>query len=169
MNCSLSYWEEDIYGAWDLIVIGGGIVGVNAAITYKQQNPSKRVAVIERGVLPTGASTKNAGFACIGSMTELLADVAENGQEKMLSVLKKRWEGLQALRDRVLEQEMDYHNWGGIEIFLEGEEAIFSRCLAHLPEINQVLAPITNQAHTFRVYDHKITELGLAGISHLII
>lgn len=62
-----SFWETQTYlSDIDLIVIGSGIVGLSTAISYKQKNKNAKVIVLERGVLPTGASTKNAGFACFG-------------------------------------------------------------------------------------------------------
>ncbi|MEO0584032.1 MAG: FAD-dependent oxidoreductase, partial [Bacteroidota bacterium] len=169
MEYFLSFWEKELYERYDLAVIGGGIVGVNAAITYKEQYPDQYVAIIERGTLPTGASTKNAGFACIGSMTELLADAEENGWDPMLKVLANRWSGLRSLHTKVPAIEMDYHNWGGMEIFLDGEEEIFQVCREKLPAMNAALAPITGHAETFTVCDEEIEGTGLTGVSHMIL
>ena len=65
----LSYWEKQSLLQYDHIVLGSGIVGLSAAISLKERQPQARVLVLERALLPTGASTKNAGFACIGSLT----------------------------------------------------------------------------------------------------
>ena len=79
---NLSYWEKETYiNHTDLLVVGAGIVGLSTAIHYKERFPSKKVTVIERGYLPTGASSKNAGFACIGSPSELLADLKSSSEE----------------------------------------------------------------------------------------
>jgi len=67
-----SYWEQESFSFYDHIVAGAGIVGLNVAIALKEQYPNARVLVLERSLLPTGASTRNAGFACMGSPTELL-------------------------------------------------------------------------------------------------
>ena len=67
----LSYWEKQSYfGNIHLLIIGSGIVGLNAAIAFKTKYPQAKVVVAERGLLPLGASTKNAGFACFGSVSE---------------------------------------------------------------------------------------------------
>ena len=69
----ISFWEKDTFlNNTDIIIIGSGIVGLNAAIHLKEQNPTLKIIVVERGSLPCGASTKNAGFACFGSMSELI-------------------------------------------------------------------------------------------------
>ena len=65
MPTELSYWEkESFFSNYDAIVIGSGIVGLNAAIHLKKTAPSLKIVILEKGFLPTGASTKNAGFAC---------------------------------------------------------------------------------------------------------
>lgn len=75
----LSYWEQkSLIGNPDVAVIGAGITGLNAAIRLKQLDPALDVLVLERGALPEGASTRNAGFACFGSPSELLADLAHH-------------------------------------------------------------------------------------------
>jgi len=70
MISNLSFWEKQTYlNNIDLIVIGSGIVGLSAAISYKEKHKKAKVIVLEKGVLPCGASTKNAGFACFGSVS----------------------------------------------------------------------------------------------------
>jgi glycine/D-amino acid oxidase-like deaminating enzyme len=75
---NISYWEQN---AWfdeiDVLIIGSGIVGLNAALHLKTKSPRLKVLILERGMLPSGASTKNAGFACFGSPSELLDDLAK--------------------------------------------------------------------------------------------
>ena len=95
----LSYWEKKSFiGVPDLAVIGSGIVGLNAAITFKNANPSAHVVVLERSWLPLGASTKNAGFACFGSPTELLSDFESMPSKNVLDTVRMRLTGLSKLR-----------------------------------------------------------------------
>src|SRR6185312_8405304 len=71
---SFSYWERTAFvDHADVIIIGSGIVGLSAALHLKRQRPDLKVTVLERGFLPSGASTKNAGFACFGSLSEQLS------------------------------------------------------------------------------------------------
>jgi glycine/D-amino acid oxidase-like deaminating enzyme len=62
----LSLWEKQSFLEYDVIVVGAGITGLSTAVSIKEKNPKISVLVVERGILPTGASTKNAGFACFG-------------------------------------------------------------------------------------------------------
>ena len=73
---TLSFWERDSFlNDIDVAIIGSGIVGLSTALTLRERNKSLRIAVLERGTLPEGASTRNAGFACFGSISELLDDL----------------------------------------------------------------------------------------------
>ena len=77
---NLSYWEyRSFLEEADAVVVGGGLVGLTAAIYLRQHRPQARVLVLERDVLPNGASTKNAGFACFGSVSELHAQEQRGG------------------------------------------------------------------------------------------
>jgi glycine/D-amino acid oxidase-like deaminating enzyme len=59
-----SYWEKKhLFFDYDLIVIGSGIVGLSTAISFKEKNKKAKILILEKGILPNGASLKNAGFA----------------------------------------------------------------------------------------------------------
>ena len=73
---NFSYWEnQEFLNDIDLLVVGSGITGLSTAIHYKKDNPESNVVILERGMLPWGASTKNAGFACFGSLGEIISDL----------------------------------------------------------------------------------------------
>ena len=56
---NISFWERNWLTDYDYVVIGGGIVGSFTALKIASENKNARVALIERGILPLGASTKN--------------------------------------------------------------------------------------------------------------
>ena len=96
---TLSFWERDsFFKDIDFAIIGSGIVGLNAALTLKERDHSVNVAVFERGALPEGASTRNAGFACFGSITELMDDLENHSEEEVFALVERRYRGLQRLR-----------------------------------------------------------------------
>jgi glycine/D-amino acid oxidase-like deaminating enzyme len=154
---TLSYWERTTLLQYDYVVIGAGIVGLSTAISLKEMNPSYKVLVIERGVFPTGASTKNAGFACFGSLSELVADVEAFGEETMLALVEKRWAGLNLLRGRLGDTTIDYQSHGGYELIGHNE----LHFLDHLQAINTQLKPIFKD-EVFSLQDDKITKFGLS-------
>ena len=126
---NLSYWEKQTYlGKPDVAIIGGGITGLTTAIFYKKQNPQQDVLVLERGALPSGASTKNAGFACFGSVSELLDDAAAIGWDATVALVERRWRGLQLLRELVGDQKLGLEFSGGYEIFTRDQGDLWKKC-----------------------------------------
>lgn len=170
MQYELSYWEHHaFFKGIDVAVIGSGIVGLAAAIHLKTLEPKSRVAVLERGALPTGASTRNAGFACFGSMTELLDDLTHMSEDTVLGVVEKRWTGLQRLRALVGDENIDFFQLGGYEMFSEEEAAIFRQCADRIPEFNDKIGRITGHSEVYKVVDERIPQFGFAGVQHLIL
>ena len=63
----VSIWEkESFYAPKDVIIIGSGLAGLWTALYLKKKKPGISVTIVDRGIIPTGASTRNAGFACSG-------------------------------------------------------------------------------------------------------
>lgn len=151
----LSFWEKASFTDYDYAVIGGGIVGLSTAAALAERNPKKRILLIERGALPTGASTKNAGFACFGSLTELLADLQTMPEDKLLALVELRWKGLLRLRQRLDDERIGYEPVGGYEII--GERHLNS--LQHLGTVNFMLFKLFNQ-NVFTLRNDKIPVFG---------
>lgn len=140
---TLSYWEKD---AWftdvDFCVVGSGIVGLSCALQLKKDYPLAKILVLERGVLPNGASTKNAGFACFGSVSEILSDLKSHSESEVFNLVKLRYQGLQLLRENLGDDAIGFRNYGGYEVFLKKDPILFEKCLSHLKYVNEFLEPI---------------------------
>ena len=105
---SISFWESNSLMKYDYIIVGGGIVGLSTAAELVEKDSSLKVLVLERGLFPSGASTKNAGFACFGSVSELWQDLNQIGEQAMLALVEKRWKGLGLLKQRLGEKKLGY-------------------------------------------------------------
>ena len=134
----LSFWEKESFLQYDLLVIGGGIVGLSTACSWKEKFPTKSVLLLESGIFPSGASTRNAGFACYGSSAEILQDIQSMGEEKALNLVEMRIRGLRRLRHRLGDQAIGYEELGGGELILKGEK--FDP--ASIAGLNQLLFPL---------------------------
>ncbi len=138
-----SYWEYKSYlSNLDFTVVGSGIVGLSCALELRRRYPSAKILVLEKGVLPMGASTKNAGFACYGSVSELLSDLQTHSEDAVFDLVLKRWEGIQLLRKNLGDEALGYQMLGGHEIFLEEDQESLDQCVESLPRINTLLEPI---------------------------
>ena len=164
---NLSYWEKDTYFAnIDVLIIGSGIVGLTAALELKSANPSQKIVVIERGFLPCGASSKNAGFSCFGSVSELLDDLTKNSEDNVFKIVEKRWRGLQQLRKNLGDQNLELYNLGGYEVF--NDEVFFGQCADKIPYLNNMLKDIIGSDSVYKNADAKIATFGFNNVSHLI-
>lgn len=167
---TLSYWEREVFFRHlDVVIVGSGLVGLSAAICLKERQPEWQVAVIERGVLPFGASTRNAGFACFGSMTELLDDLHNTSEDEVWALVERRWAGLQRLRARVGDARLEYETHGGYELFRPEDEVTFRDCHERLPAFNEAVAKITGTTDVFQVADAQIERFGFQQVQHLVV
>jgi gamma-glutamylputrescine oxidase len=140
---NLSYWELDTYFKKnDFVIIGSGIVGLSTAFHLKQKYPKAKILILEKGRLPEGASTKNAGFACFGSVSEILDYLKYNPAEDVYRLIERRFEGLKKLRSLISDKEMNFNQHGGYELFRKGDEELMANSIEKLEEINQFLFPI---------------------------
>ncbi|WP_298417750.1 FAD-dependent oxidoreductase [uncultured Kordia sp.] len=140
---NLSYWE---YKTWltdvDFTIVGSGIVGLNCALQLRKQYPTAKIIILEKGILPHGASTKNAGFACFGSLSEILDDLNTHSEQEVLELVKRRCEGLQLLRSTLGDATIDFQQLGGYELFTKEDTALYESCLTQKTMINKLLKPI---------------------------
>ena len=140
---NFSYWEIKTWlSKTDFCIVGSGIVGLNCALHLKERFPKANILVLEKGVLPQGASTKNAGFACFGSLSEILDDLQSHSQEEVIKLIKKRYDGLKLLRKTLGDNVINYQNNGGFELFTKEDIELFESCLENREAINKMLFPI---------------------------
>ena len=139
----LSYWEiKNWFTNVDFTIVGSGIVGLHAALALRERFPSAKILVLEKGILPQGASTKNAGFACFGSISEIIDDLKTHTEEEVIQLIQKRYSGLQLLRKNLGDTALDFKPFGGYELFLKEDESFYNECEQKIPFINALLKPL---------------------------
>ncbi|MEM1219058.1 MAG: FAD-dependent oxidoreductase [Bacteroidota bacterium] len=169
LNRSLSYWEVDtFFRQTDVLVIGAGIVGINAALTIKRARPSWNIKVVDRGAIPAGASTRNAGFACFGSPTEILDDLSQQSESEVFETVERRYRGLLALKKELGEEILQYVPCGGSEVFSAEEVNTYQACLDQLSFLNQRVRAITGLSETYYADPNRLAKQGMPGFSYLI-
>jgi gamma-glutamylputrescine oxidase len=132
-----SYWEQTSFLEYDFVVTGGGIVGLSAALSLRELHPRARILVTERGWLPQGASTRNAGFACFGSLSEILADLRTHTEQEVIALCLLRWRGLELLRQRLGDDMLQFIGSGSHELLWEGSVSLCTE----INRINKLLEP----------------------------
>jgi len=162
MNLSvndLSYWERKMFfNSIDFLVVGAGIVGISCAFHLKELHPTSKVLIIDKGILPFSATSKNAGFACFGSPSEILSDLRTTESLKVWETVDKRWQGLQALQHWINNKEIDLQvngSWDLIQNSLKSTEI-----LDNLTFLNGEIQKITGEKNVYSEDKESINRFG---------
>lgn len=123
--------------------------------------------ILERGLFPAGASTKNAGFACFGSISELIVQEETCGPEQLASLIERRWKGLLKLRNLLGDKTIDYQCLGGYELFKQEHHFLADTCVSKIEHYNYLINDIIG-ANAFSINNKKIKAFGFESIETLI-
>jgi glycine/D-amino acid oxidase-like deaminating enzyme len=166
---TMSFWErESVLHGIDVFVAGSGIVGLCSAIAMKRIHPKARIVVGDRGFLPYGASTRNAGFACFGSISELLDDISRESESEVANRVERRWKGLQKLRALLGDETIGFEKNGGYELFTVNDRLFCEQCMESLPRMNQMMQEITGKKEIYSLQIEKISRFGFQQVESFI-
>ncbi len=161
-----SIWEQEMKAEIrDVVIAGGGLVGLWCAYELKKNHPLLGITLIEKDIVPSGASTRNAGFTCFGSPTEMLHDIALMGADKMWEVVEMRFKGIQKIKS-LFSQNIDYDNCGGYECFRKKDKS-FDELNHEVEKLNKGLKQVTGDDKTFKWSCSKLEQFGLTGFDYL--
>lgn len=163
-----SYWEEKYFwDSWNFTIVGSGITGLMSAIFLKRKYPEAKICILERGMLPTGASTKNAGFACFGSVSEILDDLNHTSETEVFNLIASRYQGLESLRAMLGDDGIGFQATGGYELFRAGSDETYKYCLGSLSYINAELVQAIGQ-QAFKDHSHRLKEFGFGDTDYML-
>lgn len=147
----LSYWEQQyLQQKFDYIIVGAGICGLFTAYFLSEKNPRANILVLDKQPFGNRASTKNAGFACFGSVGELLDDLSVLGKDRCAELLKMRLQGLKLLTSIIPKSAMHYTPGGGYEVFRADEMTHFHEHIhPGLKTVNNTFENILPQPYQF--------------------
>ncbi len=164
----ISIWErESFYAPQDITIIGAGLMGLWSALELKKRNPHLRITLLERNPVPLGASTRNAGFACFGSPTELLSDIDTMGTDAMLTVAEMRYKGIEKIKSHFTDAQIGLDHCGGYECINKSYEG-WDELADKLDWLNKLLRPITGINKSFFANPSKLESMGLVNFDSLI-
>lgn len=164
----LSAWErESFFEPQDIIIVGSGLVGLWSALELKTKYPKRKIMILERGVIPTGASTRNAGFACFGSPTELIHDKKLLGEDKMWRIVEMRYKGIEKMIELLKNEVIDFERCGGYEVY-NADNIDASELAQNIQWLNKGLHKITGKKTCFTWANEKTAEYGFAGFDLMV-
>jgi glycine/D-amino acid oxidase-like deaminating enzyme len=164
----LSIWEKETwYTHQDILIVGAGLMGLWSAWELKKRKPSLRITIIERHTTPLGASTRNAGFACFGSPTELIHNANTMGTDAMLQIVEMRHRGIEKIKAHFTAEEIGFEPCGGFECVNRDYKG-WNELDDQIIWLNRSLKPITGKEQSFHRRDEKLSEQGLRNFDALI-
>ena len=118
-----------------------------------------------------GGSTRNAGFACFGSPTELSIDRSNLGDKRTLDLVRRRFEGLRLLRTQLGDKNIGFRQSGSVELFLKDKVPhSIAPTSDELKELNTWIAPASKNKSTFERCDPKhLKDMDSSAIEQAII
>src|SRR3989344_9134948 len=95
-----SHWIRQKYGktpdiSTDVLIIGGGYVGLSTAYWLTELRPDLNITVLERSFCGAGASGRNAGFLTKGSASFYKSLTQKWGEAKALDLYRFAEESLE--------------------------------------------------------------------------
>lgn len=145
-----SYWENKYwFEIYDYIIVGAGIVGLTSALMLKRRLPDSNILFLERNAIPQGASTKNAGFSCFGTVGEIVDDLKSMSESEVIKTIKLRYEGLQLLKELHTPNSIDYTSNGGYEMF--DSEENFGALNSEVAKVNELVEAAIGIKKVFQV------------------
>lgn len=163
----ISLWEKEFIVQYtDVTIVGAGFSGLWTAFFLKKISPSLSIQLLDKESFPNGASTRNAGFACFGSPSELLMNFANLGEEKTLFWALERWRGVQLIK-KYFGEQINYENCGGYELLASDDLA--GQCEAILPKLNDYFSDFVKNNQVYRLTPGSLTNFGLCGFKQAIL
>lgn len=150
-NIIKSFWQNDYYfPSYDVVIIGGGFTGLTAGIELLLSKPKLKVGLFESETHGTLASSRNAGFMCFGSPTELLADIQQHGESAIQNLMTLKTLGYSTLLKHLHGNRRIYNKVRGYELFSQSQvHTQYQAVVEQLPMLNHILKNGTGISNYF--------------------
>ncbi len=112
------------------------------------------------GYLPSGASSKNAGFACFGSATELMDDLESMPEKKVWDTVELRWKGLMQLRELIGDDNLKLQINGSWDLISNDQDPLFLKTKENLPYLNAQIEKITGEKDVYSIESNIKSKFG---------
>ena len=100
----------------DVVIIGGGFTGLNAALELKEKF-NQNVTVLDSGPVGWGASGRNGGFACMGGTKKSFQSLLKHfGHTQTKEVLKGQLEAVKQVKKNLVKYKIDADKVDGGEL-----------------------------------------------------
>lgn len=121
---STSFWLDESKPQnskknYDVVIIGGGISGFSAAFWLQKEDPSLKIAIVEKNRMGFGASGRNAGFVTCGSVEHLSRMIHKHGEDEALEIWRFSEANLKLLQEHIVQdraEEIEFKHGGSFSL-----------------------------------------------------
>lgn len=103
---STSFWldrtprsEKQVF---DVVVVGAGITGLSTAYWLEKEDPTLKVAIVEKSRVSFGASGRNAGFVTCGSVEHFNRMINKHGMDQAVEIWRFSETNLRLLQEEIV-------------------------------------------------------------------
>lgn len=159
----ISIWEQQTYYAdREVFIAGAGLLGLWTAYELLLKEPSLTITIADQLLIPAMASTRNAGFACFGSPSELWSDARCQSEDTLWEIAELRYQGIQKIRKICGDEAIEYDPCGGYEVFRAGTEWQQKEGRERIAWLNKGFEKITGIKETYTDCSDQMAEMGLS-------
>lgn len=140
---STSFWLDRTRGtekrSYDAVIVGAGISGLSTAYWLNKEDPSLKIAIIEKSRLAFGASGRNAGFITCGSVEHFNRMINKHGLEQATEIWRFAQENLRLLKEEIIEDagaELQFEHNGAYSLAAQDNE------FAELKNVAEVMSKL---------------------------
>jgi hypothetical protein len=126
---STSFWLDRTHAVgtktYDVVIVGAGISGLSTAYWLNKEDPSLKIAVVEKSRLAFGASGRNAGFITCGSVEHFNRMINKHGLERATEIWKFSEENLRLLRQEIIQEDgasLEFEHKGAFSLAAQENE-----------------------------------------------
>jgi len=126
---STSYWLDRTYRSdkknYDVVIVGAGISGLSTAYWLNKEDPSLKVAIVEKHRIGFGASGRNAGFITCGSVEHFNRLISKHGLQEAVDIWKFAETNLKLLQEHIIQEngkEIEFAKRGAYSLAAQDNE-----------------------------------------------
>lgn len=87
---------------YDVVIIGAGISGLSTAYWLNKEDPSLKIAIVEKSRMTFGASGRNAGFVTCGSVEHFNRMISKHGLKQATEIWRFSQKNLDLLKEEIV-------------------------------------------------------------------